>query len=120
MDVDGACPLIRAAQGVVHTGGSNQRALGGLGAKLSLAMVTSVPSAMPCSSWNGPAGRIEEKPLEALADRAQCAIASVALIFSERPSPMAAMRSIQASTPGVASRMGAITLVRVRVNHSGW
>jgi hypothetical protein len=33
---------------------------------------------------------------------------------------MAAMRSIQASTEGVASRMPAITEVCVRVNHSGW
>jgi hypothetical protein len=53
-------------------------------------------------------------------ERAQSAMDSAALNFSIVPCPMAAMRSIQASTAGVASRMPAIALVCVRVNHSGW
>ena len=51
---------------------------------------------------------------------AAMAMASVEVSLDGLPCPMAAMRSIQASTPGVASRMPAMAGLTTRVNHSGW
>ena len=53
-------------------------------------------------------------------EAAATAMASCAVNFSIVPWPIAAMRSIQSSTAGVAFRISASTEVRIRVNHNGW
>lgn len=112
----GAGAFVAAAQAVVRARGRDQLAFGAFGAKAfggddhlaaqrDAVVVLEAVAMQQVGRGRRGGGR---------------AIASAALMGVTLPWPMAAMRSIQASTDGVASRMPAMQEVCVRVNHNGW